>query len=161
MEKWNIAHLIQFKCEEGNHYKQSDVLTLLAAKILLWCCTIRQGHVKTKGGAQPGLYFCTVLRDSCASKTKISQKHHITACINFYFPILCFWSIYGNIVVYSWEPSFGNNQLQVWKNIFFEELSVRQICEILLVNREQSKVFTAILFVFLCSTCFFVLFNCA
>jgi len=47
-----------------------------------------------------------------------------------------------------------NDLFQVWKNIFFEELSVCQIREILLDKKEQSEVFKAIYIFFLCTTSF-------
>ena len=101
-------------------------------------------------------YRRSVLRDSSVSKTIISQKI-IHNCV--YKPIFSYTMLLVHLRkhcgpfmgTYFWEQP-----VTCLEKYFFEELSVSQICEILLVNREQSKVFTAILFVFLCSACFYV-----
>jgi hypothetical protein len=64
---------------------------------------------------------------------------NITAYIHLHFPVLYLLSIDA-----AWslrDPTSMNGPTKRLCKLFFEQLSVREVCEILLSNREQSKIF--------------------
>lgn len=59
-----------------------------------------------------------------------------------YFPTVCLRSIAGNGVVPSWDSTAMNAPIaELNKTFVFEQISKKQICEIQLHIREQSKIF--------------------
>ena len=56
--------------------------------------------------------------------------------------MLCIWSIDGNSVAHSWNPSATNGPVAKFNKIFFfEQLSMGYIREILFSDREQSNIY--------------------
>lgn len=162
MEKWNIADVVNLKCEERNHYNHC----LICQQYWLLCASYgdtqnvkSMWRLKTWGTTR--IFICIQLREQLHQQRISFQQNIIHYCMyKRVFPILCLRSIDGNSVVHSWEPSAMNGPVTRFNKIFFfEQLWMSYICEIGLGNREQIKVFKVIFAVFLCATYFFIFVN--
>ena len=77
-------------------------------------------------------FFCILIIDSYVSKTIISQKK-ITACIKLYFPIPCFWSIYGKMwsickKLLLWTMGFMFGKIFFFRRVIRESDSRNFVC---------------------------------